>query len=160
MPVIISDALLSKMWRDFDFRKIAHKLLYIQKELSKTATLNDIKQLKSIEEKITNDIEIKALATYKVCVEHSSSPGIDGVLWQSDSEKMKGAMSLNPDNYKARPFRRIIIEDKIKMKKRYLGIPTIKDRAMQMLYSFVLDPISEAKSDQKSFAVQAWKKRS
>lgn len=152
MSVIFSDALLSKLWRDLDFEKIARKLLYIQKELTKLAYANDSQGIEIQQKKITNDIEIKALAVYKVTIEHNSGPGIDGILWTSDAEKMQGAMSLNSDDYHAMPFRRVIIEDKIKMKKRYIGIPTIKDRAMQMLYSFILDPISEAKSDKKSFA--------
>lgn len=117
MSVIFSDALLSKLWRNFDFEKIARKLLYIQKELTKLAYANDSQGIEIQQKKITNDIEIKALAVYKVTIEHNSGPGIDGTLWTSDAEKMQGAMSLNSDDYHAMPFRRVIIEDKIKMKK-------------------------------------------
>lgn len=61
-------------------------------------------------------------------------------------------MSLIPDNYKAKPFRRVVIQDKHKNKERHISIPTIKDRCMISLYAHILDPISESTADKKSFA--------
>jgi len=37
-------------------------------------------------------------------------------------------------------------------KKRPLGIPTMKDRAMQAVYAMALDPIAEVTADLNSYA--------
>jgi hypothetical protein len=40
-------------------------------------------------------------------------------------------------------------------KKRPLGIPTMKDRAMQALYSLALDPLVETQSDPHSYGFRS-----
>ena len=56
---------------------------------------------------------------------------------------MEGAKSLNRRSYKAMPLRRVYIPKKNSKKKRPLGIPVMKDRAMQALYLMALDPVAE-----------------
>ena len=80
-----------------------------------------------------------------------NTPGIDKQLWRTPSSKLEAALSLNPKGYKAKPLRRIYIEKKGKKKKRPLGIPTMRDRAIQALLAMALDPIAEATADKTSF---------
>lgn len=65
---------------------------------------------------------------------------------------MRAAISLTYYNYKSQPLKRFIINDARSSKERRIGIPTMYDRAMQVLYSMALEPISEATADRKSFA--------
>ena len=65
---------------------------------------------------------------------------------------MKATICLNRGDYKAKPLRYFEIEDVKKNKKRTIGVPTVYDRAMQVLYAYALEPISEATADRKSFA--------
>jgi RNA-directed DNA polymerase len=64
---------------------------------------------------------------------------------------MEAACSLTDKGYKAMPLRRTFIEKKGKKEKRPLGMPTMKDRAMQKLHAIALDPVAEATADLRSF---------
>ncbi len=142
----------SKRWRQMDWDKTYKALKNLQQRLALAEYEHNNAMVTTIQRLITDSTEIRAFAVKKVTDQSGRRPGIDGVLWLSDADKMKGAMSLNAEDYQAQPLRRIVIQDKKKMKSRHIGIPTIKDRAMQALYSFALDPVAEACGDKKSFA--------
>lgn len=78
------------------------------------------------------------------------TPGIDNVLWESPGDKYNAALSLESRGYSPRPLKRIY-KPKRNGDSRPLSIPTMKDRAMQTLYKFTLEPISELSADEHSY---------
>src|SRR5665809_165712 len=70
---------------------------------------------------------------------------------------MNAALSLSDKKYKAKPLRRVYIENPGKKKKRPLGIATMHDRAIQALYALALGPVAEATSDIASFGFRKYR---
>ncbi len=89
----------------------------------------------------------------------SQTPGIDGMSWKTfndaeksdfENEKFRQQFidelqaELKARTYQPLPVRRVEIPKPGTSKKRPLGIPTVKDRTVQMLLKMVLEPIWEA----------------
>jgi RNA-directed DNA polymerase len=78
------------------------------------------------------------------------TPGIDGETWLTPEKRARACATLRSRGYHAQPLRRVYIP-KRNGKRRPLGIPTMRDRAMQALYLLALDPLAEAKADPNSY---------
>ena len=65
------------------------------------------------------------------------TPGVDGQCWDTPDDKWLAVKALGNKGYKPRPLRRIHIP-KANGGKRPLGIPTMRDRAMQALHLLAL----------------------
>ncbi|MFA7304829.1 MAG: reverse transcriptase N-terminal domain-containing protein, partial [Methanoregula sp.] len=66
------------------------------------------------------------------------TPGVDGELWTTASDKMRAVSRLTDNQYAAQPLKRIFIPKPGTDTKRPLSIPTMIDRAMQALYALAL----------------------
>ncbi len=99
----------------------------------------------------------KALAVKRVTQNKGAkTPGVDKVRWTTPTQKLNAAKSLVRKSYKAAPLRRLYILKKNR-KLRPLGIPTMKDRAMQALYLFALEPVSETMADRGSYGFRKFR---
>lgn len=148
---------LREMWQEFKWDLAEKKLFFLQQELTRAALKRDYNEIKKIQNKIVSSLEARALAVRKVSEQMKTSAGIDGIKWRKDEEKMIATILLNSTEYKAKPLKRIIIQDKRGVKERRIGIPTMNDRAMQVLHSFALEPVAEAFADRKSFAFRKYR---
>ena len=81
---------------------------------------------------------------------NAGSPGIDGVSFEAieQGEGVEGllqdiAEELREKRYRAQPIRRVMIP-KGDGRERPLGIPTIRERVVQMAVKLVIEPIFEA----------------
>jgi RNA-directed DNA polymerase len=100
-------------------------------------------KVKVLQRLLKHSFSAKVLAVKRVSENKGrKTPGIDRVIWKNDKDKCRAVRNLATIGYIAEPMRRVFIPKK-NGKKRPLGIPTIKDRAMQALHLQGLDPIAE-----------------
>ncbi len=82
--------------------------------------------------------------------------GVDGITFSNINEKgiieylAELQEELKEGQYKPRPVKRVYIP-KANGKKRPLGIPTIRDRIVQMTFLMVLEPVFEADFSESSY---------
>jgi RNA-directed DNA polymerase len=100
-------------------------------------------KVKALQRLLTRSFSGKALAVKRVTENHGKrTPGVDGETWNTPEKKATAIQTLRQRAYQAQPLRRVYIP-KSNGKRRPLGIPTMRDRAMQALYLLALSPIGE-----------------
>jgi RNA-directed DNA polymerase len=110
------------------------KLVKMQEQIAQAVTGKDWEEVRVLQGKLVGSFSARALAVKKVCGNIGSrTPGIDGILWESDEQRMEAIMTLGKVNYEPSPVKRVMIP-KANGKQRPLGIPTMLDRAKQALY--------------------------
>lgn len=108
-------------------------------------------KVKALQWLLTHSRSGKTLAVKRVTENQGKrTPGVDGEIWSTPAAKTRAMLSLNRRGYTPQPLRRVYIP-KTNGTLRPLGIPTMRDRAMQALYLLALDPVSETTADKHSY---------
>ena len=146
-----SDAELATEWQSIDWHEVERQVGRLQAKISKAVSEGRMNDAMRFSHLLTLSFSAKALAVKTVSENKGAmTPGVDGVIWTTDAQKMGAVKSLDSKTYKSKPLRRVEIPKK-NGKMRPLGIPTMQDRAMQTLHLLALDPICEAQSDPFSY---------
>ncbi len=143
---------LSARWQTIDWSK-AHEFLYsMQKNLAQAAYMRDWELVSHLQQKLVNSWPAKALAVRAVA-DNNTAAGVDGIKWETDAEKAEAAESLTSRGYRPLPYRhKEIVDDN--GRHRIIHIPAARDKAMQVLYSYALDPVAESTADKRSFSAR------
>lgn len=138
-------------WHDIDWYKAHRNVRRLQARIVKATQEGRWGKVKALQRLLTHSFSGKALAVKRVIENKGkNTSGVDGVIWDTPEKKMKAIYELQQRGYQPQPLRRVYIP-KDKGKNRPLGIPTMKDRAMQALYALALDPIAETLADPNSY---------
>lgn len=139
-------------WQDIDWNAAEIYVNRLQVRIVKAVQASKWRLVKRLQKLISNSFYAKALAVKRVVTNRGKkTPGIDGQLWKTPDDKIKAVYELDTLTYHAQPLRRVYIEKYGKKEKRPLGIPTMRDRAMQGLQLLALEPIAETIADKSSF---------
>lgn len=138
-------------WHAIDWQAAHRVVRRLQARIVKATQELRWGKVKALQHLITHSFSGKALAVKQV-TENSGkrTPGVDRVVWNTPAKKEAAVHDLKQKGYRPLPLRRLYIP-KSNGKMRPLGIPTMKDRAMQALYLLALDPVAESTADPNSY---------
>ena len=138
-------------WKDIRWAPIEERVFRLQLRIYKAATNQELKKLYKLQKLLISSQSAKYLSVRKVTQQNSGkkTPGVDNIIIQTPREKFSLAERLTLDG-KSSDIRRTYIEYP-DGKRRPLGIPTIEDRAKQMLAYLALCPQWEASFEASSY---------
>ncbi|CAA9304276.1 MAG: Retron-type RNA-directed DNA polymerase, partial [uncultured Chloroflexia bacterium] len=138
-------------WHAIDWQPVHHNVRRLQARIVKATQAGKWGKVKALQHLLTHSFSGNALAVRRVTENQGKrTPGVDGVVWDTPEKKATAVQALRRRGYRPKPLRRVYIPKK-NGQKRPLGIPTIKDRAMQALYLLALEPIAETMADPNSY---------
>ncbi|MFC0131002.1 group II intron reverse transcriptase/maturase [Massilia eurypsychrophila] len=138
-------------WAAINWRRVQKNVRVMQIRLTKATLEGDWRRVKSLQRWLTRSFSAKALAVKRVTENQGKrTAGVDQQLWNTPLRKFAAIAQLVKRRYRPLPLRRVYIP-KANGKERPLGIPTMKDRAMQALHLLALDPVLETVSDRNSY---------
>lgn len=151
-PVVIgADAALTLDWHEIHWDKCYLEVRKLQVRIAKATREGKWRKVRALQWLLTHSFSARALAVRRITENQGKrTAGVDGITWSTPEAKAKGILSLKRIGYQPKPLRRVYIP-KSNGKLRPLGIPTMKDRAMQALYLLALEPVSETTADFDSY---------
>jgi hypothetical protein len=139
-------------WRDTNWSDChRRRVKSLQTRIVKAWQEGRRRKAKALQRLLIRSLSGKALAVKRVTENQGKwTPGVDGAIWSTPDTKSEAVLSLGKRGYKPRPLRRVYIP-KSSGRMRPLGIPTMRDRAMQALHLLALEPIAECTADPNSY---------
>lgn len=137
-------------WHGIPWQTVHREVGRLQARIAKATKAGDWRTVRGLQRLLTRSQSAKALAVRRVTENRGrNTPGIDRQTWSTPEAKWSALVTLGK-GYRPLPLRRVYIP-KSNGERRPLGIPTMRDRAMQALHLLALDPVSETVADKHSY---------
>ena len=138
-------------WEQVDWSRCEQKVRRLQARIVKATQAGRHGRVKALQWLMTHSFHGRALAVKRVTHNKGkNTPGVDGEIWSTPASRYHAIDTLRRRGYQPQPLRRVFIP-KSNGKLRPLGIPTMRDRAMQALHLLALLPVAETTGDHNSY---------
>lgn len=139
-------------WNTVNWRKLERRVYKLQKRIHRASQRGDVKAYRKLQKTLMKSWTAKMIAVRKVTQDNTGkkTAGVDGIKSLTPKARLKLVSEIKLGT-KVRPTRRVWIDKPGTKEKRPLGIPTIYDRALQMLTKMALEPEWEALFEPNSY---------
>ncbi|MCG8462673.1 MAG: reverse transcriptase N-terminal domain-containing protein, partial [Holophagales bacterium] len=138
-------------WQSIDWPSAERAVRRLQVRIAKAVREKRWGKVRALQRILTRSLAAKRLAVLRATTNRGKrTPGIDGVIWNTSRKKTQAVFSLKRRGYRPQPLKRVYIP-KRNGRRRPLGLPTMKDRAMQALHLLALEPVAETQADPHSY---------
>jgi len=139
-------------WHSINWRKLERNVYKLQKRIYQASARGDVKAYRRLQKTLMKSWSARALAVRRVTQDNQGkkTAGVDGVKSLTPKQRVELTGNLNLGT-KVSPTRRVWIPKPGTEEKRPLGIPTMKDRALQALVKLALEPEWEARFEPNSY---------
>jgi RNA-directed DNA polymerase len=139
-------------WYAIDWPTIHRNVRRLQVRIAQATKERRWGKVQALQRLLTHSYSGKILAVRRVTENTGKkTPGVDQEIWDTPAKKTQAAHELRRRGYQPQPLRRVYIPKSDGKTMRPLGIPTMKDRAMQALHLLALDPSAETTADKNSY---------
>ena len=138
-------------WRSISWRKLERRVYKLQKRIYRASQRGDVQLFRRLQKTLMKSWSARALAVRRVTQDNTGkkTAGVDGLKSLTPTQRLTLVNKLKLGT-KVSPTRRVWIDKPGTDEKRPLGIPTIKDRALQALVKLALEPEWEAQFEPNS----------
>jgi RNA-directed DNA polymerase len=148
-----TESTLMDEWNTLPWRRLERSVFKLQQRIYRASERGDVKTVHRLQRLLLNSRAAKLLAVRKVTQDNhgKKTAGIDGVKSLTPSQRLTLSQNLKLDG-KARPVCRVWIPKPGQPnEQRALGIPVMKERALQRLVQSALEPEWEARFEPNSY---------
>jgi RNA-directed DNA polymerase len=139
-------------WGTIEWHQVTKEVKQLQMRIAKAVREKHYGKAKALQWLLTHSYSAKLLAVRWVILNSGAkTPGVDGIVWKTQNQKMQAVQSLQRRGYQPQPLRRVYIPKKQKGSLRPLSIPCLIDRAMQALHLLALEPVMETEADKNAY---------
>ncbi len=138
-------------WHSIDWSAVHRNVRRLQARIVKATQEGRWGKVKALQHLLTHSFSGKALAVRRVTENQGkTTPGVDKDMWDTPEKKAQAVQTLKQRGYHPQPLRRVYIP-KSNHTLRPLSMPSMRDRAMQVLYVLALNPSAETTGDRNSY---------
>ncbi|MGK7895560.1 MAG: reverse transcriptase N-terminal domain-containing protein [Xenococcus sp. (in: cyanobacteria)] len=139
-------------WGKLDWRKAEKAVWKLQKRIYRAYVNGDVKRGRRLQKTLIKSYYNRIISVRKVSQDNQGkkTAGVDRIKSLTPKQRLTMAKNLKPEN-KAKPIRRVWIPKPGKKEQRPLGIPVMRDRAIQCLVKNALEPEWEARFEPNSY---------
>jgi RNA-directed DNA polymerase len=139
-------------WSEIDWPAAEAAVRRLQGRIYRAAAAGKRRQVRNLQKLLIRSRSAKRLAVRRVTQQNAgrNTPGVDGVVCRTPESRMRLTDGLSLRGHRPQPVRRVHIP-KSDSRTRPLGIPTIRERALQMLVKMALEPEWETRFETNSY---------
>ncbi len=139
-------------WNATPWKEVERNVFKLQKRIYQASKRDDVRKVRKLQRLLMTSQAARLLAVRRVTQDNQGkkTAGVDGVRSLTPSERLRLSQTLRISG-RSSPVRRVWIPKPGSQEQRPLGIPTMKDRALQALIKTTLEPEWEARFEANSY---------